>query len=297
MSTSIEAQKRFDDLDKMVEYVAKKLSAKQDLNEKRIYLPLIKESVTSYIPEEAIIIKSKLENVLLNQQEAYIMEFDSRSYIANNYFDYQIRGEFELKDENCEILFELLDSNKKSLGNVSVILTEKIIRLADNYSAARKSQKIFEASQSETPTLDLQAWTSRGEEAIYLEEGDFIYLYFKANKDCHIRLIYSLANGKRALLEDQISIKANEIIKYPDKFKCTSPYGIEFLDVFASDQVLESLEVVVEEQGNYRLINSSEEAALAINRGIKQKSNSTNASQVNAYGDKRIVLTTYSKKK
>jgi len=62
-------------------------------------------------------------------------------------------------------------------------------------------------------------------------------LYVRVNTPTYLRFIYHLANGKRTPLYENYFIdktKVNKTVELPDEFVCSSPFGVERLQIFAS---------------------------------------------------------------
>ncbi|WP_375446144.1 caspase family protein [uncultured Fibrella sp.] len=88
--------------------------------------------------------------------------------------------------------------------------------------------------------LTLTIRTDKGRTAVAYLEGNRLVVEAKANRPCHVRLVYVLADGTKTLLENDFEIKPGQENQYvrmaPDvAFICAAPFGMEYLLAYAAD--------------------------------------------------------------
>lgn len=119
------------------------------------------------------------------------------------------------------------------------------------HKATRSKQSIYEVnvdkaninqttSLARTP-LTVTIRTNKGRVNVQYREGDQLIIEAKANRPCHVRLVYVLADGTKALLETDYEIKPGQENGYvrirPDlPLQCSSPFGTEYLLVYAAEE-------------------------------------------------------------
>lgn len=108
-----------------------------------------------------------------------------------------------------------------------------------------------QTATAETAELKVDLWVDRGNGGIY-KEGELMQVYFKANKDCYVRLINKDAGGNVIqLYTNKYSlnnkIAGNKTYSIPGindsfKFKVISPFGTELLTVFACTEPFDDVQ-------------------------------------------------------
>ena len=128
-------------------------------------------------------------------------------------------------------------------------------------------------------------------------------VYVRVNRPAYIRLLYSLADGRRTLLPvdpDSLALhdnyyvdqsKVNRVVEIPAEFECVSPFGAEMLVAIARTKEFELLKTV-EVNGYYYLEADSPEEAAAQARGMKLKKEKPGDFQQT---EAKIVVTTVEK--
>lgn len=119
------------------------------------------------------------------------------------------------------------------------------------HKATRTKQSIYEVSvdkaninqttSSPRTALSVAIRTDKGRANVEYREGDQISIEAKANRPCHVRLVYVLADGTKALLENDYEIKPGQENGYvrirPDlPFNCSAPFGTEYLLAYAAEE-------------------------------------------------------------
>ncbi|GAA4403103.1 hypothetical protein GCM10023187_18850 [Nibrella viscosa] len=104
---------------------------------------------------------------------------------------------------------------------------------------------IRDTLQQHTPpakiALAVELRTDRGRTSIEYWEGNQFFFEAKANRPCHLRLLYLLADGTKTLLEANFEIKPgqeNRFVRIAPgiKFICAAPFGTEHVLVYAAEE-------------------------------------------------------------
>jgi hypothetical protein len=97
-----------------------------------------------------------------------------------------------------------------------------------------------------TGSLKIKVWVSKGEGGVY-KDGEKLYIFFKANKDCYVRLYHIDVNGVKQsiypnqFVSEKMQVKANKTYVFPDQsmnfdFTLGAPYGSEQIFAIAQTQ-------------------------------------------------------------
>ncbi len=132
--------------------------------------------------------------------------------------------------------------------------------------------------------LQFEIRTNKGNQAQRFIEGEILTIFITANRPGKVRLVYRDATNNLFLMNNNdFEIKAqdiNRLIKIPEEFKCSAPFGIEALIGFATTGDFGALQSE-KRQGIVYILDSLE----------KIKSKSTTNQTV----ERLIQITTYSK--
>ncbi|QHV96149.1 DUF4384 domain-containing protein [Spirosoma endbachense] len=166
-----------------------------------------------------------------------------------------VRGSYQEDLNNLLIVAELYNPHTnqvlKQLTNTDLPLAwlgQQNLKLKpDNYQqivAIRDT--IQQKISSERTTLSVAIRTDRGRTNVEYWEGSQLLVEAKANRPCHLRLVYLLADGTKTLLENDFEIKPGQENQYvrisPDvPFVCSAPFGMEYLLVYAAEDAFCSL--------------------------------------------------------
>ena len=110
-----------------------------------------------------------------------------------------------------------------------------------NFQQALRDAGVFGKGELVGGHLQVEVWTDRGSENLYLEEDETLTLAVRVNQPCYVQLVYHLANGMRALLYDNYYIdqsKVNRAVVLPDSFYVAEPFGVEVIQALASNEPL-----------------------------------------------------------
>jgi hypothetical protein len=141
-----------------------------------------------------------------------------------------------------------------------------------NFEAAMSDMGIFATGELIPGTLQIEAWTSRGDRNLILAEDDEITLAIRGSEPCYLQIVYHLADGRRALLYNNYYIdhgRANHVVVLPDTFIVAEPLGVEVLQVFASNERF--AEVNVSPWEGYDLLAEDLDEFVSRTRGLKKK--------------------------
>lgn len=161
-----------------------------------------------------------------------------------------IRGSYQENLNTLRITTELYDTRT---NQVLTVLTNTDLPLAwiseqqltlkpDNY---QQLVAIRDSLQQKAPTapmaLTVTIRTDKGRTNVEYWEGSQLVVEAKANRPCHVRLVYVLADGRKVLLENDYEIKPGQENQYvrirPDlPFDCSAPFGMEYLLAYAAEE-------------------------------------------------------------
>lgn len=153
-----------------------------------------------------------------------------------------------------------VDTNKVIAGTDIVFdtraLDQNMTLRPANYESALIAQQAFEEGQIVSGQLNLEVWSDRGNENLLYTEGEVMKVYVRVNRECYIRLLYILADGRWTLLYDNYFIdksKVNQVVEIPTEFECSPPFGAEMLVVIARTDKFSKLNTIVED--GYEFLN------------------------------------------
>ncbi len=112
----------------------------------------------------------------------------------------------------------------------------------DHYQQLVAIRDSLQQNASATRTaLTVTIRTDKGRTNVEYWEGSQLVVEAKANRPCHVRLVYVLADGTKTLLENDYEIKPGQENQYvrirPDlPFNCAAPFGMEYLLVYAAEE-------------------------------------------------------------
>jgi hypothetical protein len=156
-----------------------------------------------------------------------------------------------------------------------------------NAAAALTDQQLFRTDEVIGGGMQLDVWTGKGDDAPVFVRGERVQIFARVDRPSHLRLIYHLADGRRALLLDDLLIdeaKVNQVYQLPDEFEVSAPFGAETLQAIAATAPLPKLATRTED--GYAILTDGLIAANAKTRGLKK----ANAEVKQA--EARVVVTT-----
>ena len=126
---------------------------------------------------------------------------------------------------------------------------------------------------TEPTELHVSCKTNKGTENLRFRAGEDMQLFVSVSQPCYLRVIYRLADGRLALLDDGRQITAAALHRFiqtgPD-FSCDAPFGSETLYVFAQSAPFLPLNTAADPDG-YTRITDELPTALQKTRGFKAK--------------------------
>ncbi|MFC2104691.1 DUF4384 domain-containing protein [Bacteroidota bacterium] len=156
----------------------------------------------------------------------------------------------------------------------------------ENFEDAYSRMKHFNKDEIYGGDLNLEFWTNKGDENLVYEEGERMKIFVRTNKECYLRVIYHLADGSSVLLVDNYYIgidKVNIVYELPYEFECSSPFGVEVLQVNGQTQKFTALSIV--NNSGYNFIQDGIVEIIQNTRGMKMTDDLMKA-------ERRIVITT-----
>jgi hypothetical protein len=210
---------------------------------------------------------------------------------------YALRGSYWKQQGGIKIIATLQRlSDGKTVGSAETIADERVASKTglslepQNFKAALSDQKHFDSAEVVSSGLTLEVWTNKGVEDIIFTRGERMQVYVRANMPCHIRFIYHLADGKRALLLNDYYVdesKVNVVYPIPGEFECDAPFGAEVLQAFARTAEFDPIQT--KEMDGYSMLVEDLEGFLVNQRGMKRVKQGT------LQAETRLVVTTVEK--
>ena len=161
----------------------------------------------------------------------------------------------------------------------------------ENYKQAMVNMKMFAKNEVKGGALQLELFTNKGKDNLIFTEGEMLKLFVKANRECHLRFIYHLADGSKVMLLDNYYIDrdhVNQVYELPYSFECADPFGVETLQLNAQSEPFERL--ATKSEYGYEFIVEDTEAIITKTRGFKKAKTSENIK-----AEKRLIFTTMKK--
>lgn len=156
-----------------------------------------------------------------------------------------------------------------------------------NAAAALADQQAFRTDEVIGGGMQLEVWTSKGDDAPVFTKGERVQIFARVDRPAHLRLVYHLADGRRALLLDDLYIdesKVNQVYQLPDEFEVDAPFGAETLQAVAATAPLPKMATRMED--GYPILTDGLVAANAKTRGLKKANAEVRQAEA------RVVVTT-----
>ncbi|MDE0088318.1 MAG: hypothetical protein OXU23_21530, partial [Candidatus Poribacteria bacterium] len=145
--------------------------------------------------------------------------------------------------------------------------------------------------------LEVEVWTNRGKGSQRYVQDEKVKIFVRVNQTAYVRLLYTLADRKRTLLQDNYYIdasQANSVVEIGE-FICAAPFGTEFLVVAARTEEFPPIETH-EANGYFYLTDSDPKLAAQRFRGLKPIPPDTDEPHSDfLQSEVRIVVTTAEK--
>jgi hypothetical protein len=208
--------------------------------------------------------------------------------------DYLLSGTFWDEGEYLRLIAILRENNTQkpiasAEGQIPKIwLTKNNVSFKpENYEDALVNMMTFKKDEIINNGLKLEVWTNKGDDSPIFYEGDTLRFYVRVNNECYLRIVDHFADGSKVLLVDNMflgSDKVNKVVKIGSEFLCSSPFGIETLQVNGQSEKFPPLKTI--KRGEYDFISEELAAILKNTRGFKPIKNE------DLKAEKRIVVTT-----
>jgi hypothetical protein len=221
----------------------------------------------------------------------------ARDFASASGADYVLTGSYWPQDGGVKLIARLRRvSDGRVAASVEVAIPAAAMAAAkldtrpENYRDALRDQKLFGSGELQGGGLSLEAWTNKGADGLIFTRGEKMRVFVRMNLPGYVRLIYHLADGKRALLLDNYYLdatKVNAAYELPQEFECDEPFGAETLQAFASTEKFDPLEI--RSVDGYDMLASDLGEALVKTRGMKLAKPGTQKAET------RLVLTTLEK--
>lgn len=156
-----------------------------------------------------------------------------------------------------------------------------------NAAQALADQQVFRQDEVTDGQMRLDVWTSKGDDAPVFLKGDAVRIFARVDRPSHLRIIYHMADGRRALLVDDLYIdeaKVNQVYQLPDEFTVDAPFGAETLQANASTVAFPRLATRLED--GYPILTEDLVTANAKTRGLRKSEGPVRMAE------SRVVVTT-----
>lgn len=192
--------------------------------------------------------RESVENQLVihNKWETYPIKKYDPTIENMSKIRFAVKGNYWEIEEKINIniyLYEILTGIKKAC-----IVYEFDRNLANeeftaikpkNFEKAKEDQDLFKKDEIESSGLLLDVYTNKGQDDLIFTDGEQMKVYIKTNLPCYIQMIYHLSDSSRILSLNNEFIdvsQVNKVYELPFVFICKEPFGVETLQVNASEQ-------------------------------------------------------------
>jgi hypothetical protein len=144
----------------------------------------------------------------------------------------ELVGSYRENADVVEIAVATADGARRAQTRmIRAAVSEAALRPA-NLSRAAREQRVLKAQRA--GDIHMEAWTEKGAVGVVFTENEEYHFFVKVSRPAWVRVIYHLAGGERALIEQAWRVKkADEAIRYPDTFAAAPPFGIERVQLIA----------------------------------------------------------------
>jgi hypothetical protein len=161
-----------------------------------------------------------------------------------------LRGSYQQALNNLQLTVDLYEPRTgrvlRTFVNADLPLTwlsqQNLTLKPDNYpQIAAIRDTLRQKPPAAQTALTVSVRTDRGRLGVEYWEGNTLILEAKANRPCHVRVVYLQADGSKTLLENDFEIKPGQENQYVriapnDSFECAAPFGMEHLLAYAADE-------------------------------------------------------------
>jgi TolB-like protein len=228
--------------------------------------------------ENKLIEVGKMEVLQQGSDYQFTSSDPARDYAKAAGAKYVLYGSYWDQGGNIKFIVNIRSvTDGKILASAEVLVDGNVLSQLgkslkpENYHQVLIDQKVFSKDEIAGGGLSLEAWTNRGLENVMFAENDTLTVTVRVNYPSYIRFIYHMANGKRVLLLDNYYMdqsKVNVSYQIPDEFICSSPFGGEILQVFASSEKYS--ELATEKIDGYNILKEELKKIVTATRGFKK---------------------------
>ena len=244
------------------------------------------------------ILFDNLEQKLISNSKYNVLNVNEfNGNVINKNIDYIITGNYWEESNFVKVIAVLRNfKTGKAVASVESRLSKdyftksNIAYLPENFVNANSKISDFSKDEVVGGDLNLEVWTSKGNENLLFQEDEKLSLYIRVNKKCYVRFIYHLADGSSVLLLDDYYIgtdKVNKVYKLPEDFICAEPFGAEVLQVNAQTEKFPP--IVTKKEYGYDFITENLETVIRKNRGFKKDNDEV------MKAENRLIITTMGK--
>jgi hypothetical protein len=132
--------------------------------------------------------------------------------------------------------------------------------------------------------LELKVWTDRGPSGAYLQ-GEQVFVFLQANRDCFVRLIYEQVDGTRVQIfpnafYNDYRIRGQKVWSVPGvndnfEFEVSPPFGLERITAYASTEPFPAPEGTVTDAGMLVIDERVENRAILVKKAREQTATAT----------------------
>lgn len=191
---------------------------------------------------------------------------------------YALVGSYWPQDGGLRLLVKLRRTSDGGVAAATELLVPapalqaaKLDIQPENYRKALSEQGVFAEGELKGGGLTLELWTNKGADSLVFARGEKMKAFVRLNLPAYVRILYHLADGKRALLLDNYFIDAGKVnlaYELPQEFECDAPFGVERLQAFASTKPFEPLKT--RSVDGYDILGEDLDQALRTTRGMKK---------------------------
>ena len=191
--------------------------------------------------------------------------------------DASVEGNYWILNDKIRLIINVLSKNKEVIASYQIIFSKelaensKLALMPEELKKALEEEKKFAEAELNTGGLILEIWTNKGDDELVFYEGDTMSVFVRVNLPSYIRIIYHLADGKRALLADNMYVASHQInkpYKIPYAYEACEPFGVETMQVVASLEPLPPLKTINQE--GFDILAEDLGSVLTKHRGMKK---------------------------
>ena len=188
-----------------------------------------------------------------------------------------LTGTYWENDDTITLRAALRDVETGEVKAGAIVKFDRGMRALDfkpqNYKQALIEQHAFADGEFVSGGLQVEVWTDKGSANLLYTEGEEMKVFVRVNREAYIRLLYTLADGRRTLLYDNHYIdqsKVNRVVEIPEEFECAPPFGAEFLVVAARTEEFPPIQTYPNDGYHFLSAKDAGQAAREF-RGMKKK--------------------------